>query len=149
MQLSREFVGHGENLVETEHPHNYQFIIKRADAFEKIRDYFRRSIHSKNATIFIAEFEGTIAGYCLITLKKTILIFKIEKMGYVSDLFVKEEFRGKEVSSKLKEEAFRWFREKGITHTSICVDPYNDQALSIYRKWGYREFMVEMRMKIE
>jgi len=149
IDMIRDFIHHGETLVKKEHEDDLVFIKKRSDAVDKIRDYFRRCIHSRNATIFVAEHKDTIVGYTLITIKKNIPIFKMEWLGYVSDLYIREKYRGLGASTLLKDEAFSWFKEKGITHTSIIVDPFNYRALTIYKKWGFNEFFLELRTKIE
>ncbi len=121
-----------------------EFAENRGDNYKEFISGF---IEKGNGAIFIAE-EDEAVGYCLVFIKDNIPIFKVKKLGYASDLFVKKEFRGKGISSKLVEEALKWFKEKGLKHISLQTYCSNDKARSIYKKMGFFEYKVEMRKKL-
>jgi len=124
------------------------YIELKENCNEIFRKYLKKNLKSKNSAVFIAEINGIQAGYNLIYVKKNIPIFRLEKLSYISDLFVKKEFRGKGISSKLKTKAIEWFRKKGLSHASIAVWSDNIKAHSIYKKWGFFGYHLEMRKKI-
>ncbi len=72
----------------------------------------------------------------------------MEKLGEITDMFVREEYGGLGISSKFKDEAFKWLRRKGVAKVSLSVLPDNVQAKSVYEKWDFSIFMSEMRMKL-
>ena len=48
----------------------------------------------------------------------------------------------------LYKEACKWFKKHGIKHITIGVNPENERAHLIYKKWGFFDFRIEMRNKI-
>ena len=74
--------------------------------------------------------------------------YKIKKIGYISDLFIIRNYRAKGISSRFKDEAIKWFKKKNIKHISIAVHRENKLAYSIYRKWGFLDYHIELRKKI-
>ncbi|KYK30677.1 MAG: hypothetical protein AYK22_08560 [Thermoplasmatales archaeon SG8-52-3] len=123
--------------------------IRLKDDFENILfNYIRKRIFSKNDAIFIAEFDGVVIGHMIISIKKNFPIFKMEYYGRINTVFIKKEFRDKNISSKLKDEAIKWFKQKGINRVSLNVDPNNKRAINAYNKWGLSLSLFEMRMNI-
>lgn len=123
--------------------------IKLKDDFENILfNFIRGRIFSKNDAIFIAEFDGEVIGHMIISIKKNFPIFKMNHYGRINTVFIKKEFRGKNISSKLKDEAINWFKKKGINRVSLNVDPNNKRAINAYNKWGLSLSLFEMRMNI-
>lgn len=52
------------------------------------------------------------------------------------------------LSPRLKGKAIKWLKNKGLKHVSIIVYVDNKFAHSVYRKWGFFDFKMEMRRKI-
>jgi GNAT superfamily N-acetyltransferase len=111
-------------------------------------NYIKGRIFSKNDAIFIAENDGQAIGHMIISKKKSYPIFKMQYYGRINTVFIKKEFRGKNISSKLKNEAINWFKKKGIKRISLNVLPDNKIAIELYKKWGLRINLLEMRMTI-
>ncbi len=124
------------------------FFEKKKNAEEIFKTYIKKCIRSKNYLLNIAYVDGKPAGYSFLEIKNTIPIFKIEKTGCFNDLFVKKQFRGLKISSKFKEIALKWFKEKGIKNMSISVYSGNEKARDIYKYWGFDDYHIEMRRKI-
>lgn len=120
----------------------------KKDAEKIFRDYLKKHLSSKDAYIQIAFVDKKIAGYNLNYVQSSNPVFVIDKTGYISDLFVKKEYRGLKISSKFKENAFRFFKKKNLNYASIKVWPDNLYAHKIYKKWGFSDIHVEMRKKI-
>jgi GNAT superfamily N-acetyltransferase len=72
----------------------------------------------------------------------------LEKFGYIAAIFVREEFRDWGISSKFKDETFKWLRRKGIENVSLNVLQDNSQAIKVYEKWGFSTILSEMRMDL-
>jgi len=124
------------------------YIAKRKAASDNYRNFLQEKLKSKKGTVFLAEVDGKPAGFTLVFEKDEIPIFEIKKIGYVSDLFVKEEFRGLGISSKLRDKAINWFKKKGLKHMSIGLYNDNEFAHSVYKRWGFFDYKVEMRRQI-
>jgi len=128
-----------ENLIDFDLKEDYEkFLI----------NYIKGRIFSKNDAIFIAEKDGKAVGHMIISKKKSYPIFKMEYYGRINTVFIKKEFRGKNISTKLKNEAINWFKKKGINRVSLNVLPDNKRAIESYKKWGLTLNLLEMRMTI-
>jgi len=112
------------------------------------KKFVQKNLKSGKGSVFIAEVDGKVAGYTLISIKDNIPIFKLKRFGYFSDLYVKEQFRKLKISSKLKDEAIKWFKQKRITYISIGLYSDNKFAHSVYKKWGFMDYHIDMRKKI-
>ena len=147
-ELAKEFMNYHDETVIKNNILMKPYLDKKKNHSAIFRKFLDKNIRSRNAVVFIAEADGIPAGYSLNYIKKNVPIFKMEKIGYISDLFVKKEYRGNNISTKLKDCAMQWFRSKGINHISLCVYNDNEFAHSIYKRWGFINYHVEMRRKI-
>lgn len=123
------------------------FLLKK-DSNKFLKQFILRMIRSRNGHVLIAEYDKKIAGYLIIIIKKNIPIFKVEKLAEITDLYIKEELRGKGISNVLRDEVINWCKIKKITSITLDVLPQNYHAKRIYKKWGFNEFLIEMRMSL-
>ena len=146
--LWSEFVKTQDEIVEKHCPqHLGGFCLKR-NYDEIVRDFVRKTIHSKNGLVLLSEVDEKPVGFSISIIKKNFPIFQLEKFGLILSIFVREEFRGLGISSKLKDESFKWLRRKGIEKVSLNVLPNNSQAIKVYEKWGFSTILSEMRMDL-
>jgi GNAT superfamily N-acetyltransferase len=120
----------------------------RRDAESVWRRYALKQMRSRNGLVLIAEDSGKPAGYSLNLIKPNIPVFRIRKLGHIADLYLEPGYRGKGIGKLLRDEAVRWFRKKGIKHASIAVHALNPASWKIYRKWGFSDYHVEMRLRL-
>jgi GNAT superfamily N-acetyltransferase len=148
LELWKEFMGYqAEMLAEKDYrmkPH----LEKKKNAPEIFFKYLNKCLKSKDYLVNVAEDKGKLVGYNLLGIKNNVPIFRIEKTGHFHDLFVKKEYRGKKISSMLKEEAVKWFKKKGVKYLSIDVYSGNEHAHNIYKKWGFFDYHIGMRKRI-
>lgn len=123
--------------------------VMRKNAPEIIRKYISRSIRGKNGFVVVIEDGGKLQGYMLSRIQKNIPVFREDHTGYVSDIYLEEKYRGKGLSTEMWLETLRWFREKNIREVGIRVLSYNDTAYEVYRKWGFRDYLKELRMDLD
>lgn len=60
------------------------------------------------------------------------------KHGYIYDIFVKEEFRGKGVGKILVEKAESHCRERGYSRILLMVSVSNESANKLYNRMGFK-----------
>ena len=80
---------------------------------------------------FVAQLQGKIVGYLGM---KPIL-----DEGYISNVAVTSEIRGKGVGSALLERLTIYAKENGIKTISLEVRPSNSPAITLYEKFGYKQ----------
>ncbi len=144
--LWQEFMGYHQEIIR-ERPGSKEQFELRKDATENFRRFTKEKIASRDSEVFLAE-DRIAVGYCLIYVKDTVPIYRVNSVGYISDIFVKPSHRGQGLSSRFKEMAFEWFRGKGLKYSSILVYSGNHKAHGIYRKWGFQDFHVELRKRL-
>ena len=147
-KLWSEFVKDQTEIIIRNNPNSKPYLVKRPDAAKNFSDWAQRKVRSRSARVYIAEVDGKPAGFSLIFIRTGPPIMRLRGLGYIDDLFVKEEYRGLGISSKLYREATKWFRQKGMRHVALTVGTGNEPAHSIYKKWGFFDYHVEMRKKL-
>ena len=143
-----EFMKEHDNIIINENPKLKEFEIKDNNRDGSYKEFLNSHMESKDGTVFIAENNGEIVGYALIFIKDEIPIYKNKKIGCASDLYVKKNFRNKGISSKLRDKSIEWFKEKGIKFLSTPMYPDNKFVHSLFKKWGFFDYKIEMRKKI-
>ena len=120
----------------------------RENAGDMIHSYFSKCIRSKNAFMLVLEDEGSIRGFMLSSTMKNIPIFKGDRVGFVSSIFIEGSLRGRRFSSMMLDETMKWFEMKGVSEVSLRVMCCNEHAYDIYTKWGFKDIHVEMRKEM-
>ncbi|PIN86538.1 hypothetical protein COV19_04585 [Candidatus Woesearchaeota archaeon CG10_big_fil_rev_8_21_14_0_10_44_13] len=146
--LSDDFMNDHSEIVFRKNKKLKPHLAIRKNANALFSKYIRKNIKSKDGDVFVVEDKGKLVGYLFILIKKNNPIFKLRRLGYISDLYLKKPYRNRKISSRLKDIAISWFRKKGIRYASICVYPQNAHAHKIYGRWGFFDYHVEMRRKI-
>lgn len=110
--------------------------------------FVSKNIRSPNALVLVALDRGRIVGYSLNYIRKNIPVFRPDRYGYLSDLYIDEKYRGGGIASEFRKHAIRWFKKKGMKMAAIAVHAGNKKALDIYRKWGFEDYHIELRKRI-
>lgn len=100
------------------------------ELFQKI---FDRETHR----IFVAENESHVfLGYVWVGVGSNMMTGK--RHGFIYDIFVEKEFRGKGVGRALLEKAESFCREKGYSRILLMVSVNNKAAAKLYDKMGFK-----------
>ncbi len=87
---------------------------------------------------FVAEDEmGRAVGYIILAEIRT--FYSPKPVGFVFDVWVKPEHRGKGVGKFLIERAFAWCRLRGLSKLKLEVAKTNAAAKSLYDRMGFFE----------
>lgn len=120
----------------------------RSDAGEKWVAWLLSHLQSKDSLVLVAEDNGKIVGYSLSTIKPNVPIYVVDKLGHMHDLYIEPEYRGKGVGKTFFQHVMTWLKKKRIKYVSIGAQAINLNAREIYRKWGNKEFYIELRKRI-
>jgi len=146
VELWKRFMDHQVKLERTEGQSPLPRL--REGAPDRVRDYFSKSIRSRHGFVLVLEDQGGVQGYTLCRIQKNIPVFEHDQIGYLSDIYLEEPYRGKGYSSEMWSRSLEWFREKGIQHISIRVLSCNPTAHDVYSHWGFRDLLVEMDLDL-
>ena len=148
VEMWKDFMKHHDENIIPRDERLKEFFERKKEAPEMFRKMILKRISDKNALILIAEENDKPVGYCMSIIKDHIPIYKIDKVGYISDLYVEEKFRGKKISSEFKKRSIEFFKRKGMKCATIEVFHKNDSSYNIYKKWGFTEEHVRFILKI-
>jgi GNAT superfamily N-acetyltransferase len=109
----------------------------KKDLGPKYKKHVTNSIHSKNSLLLVAEENNKIVGMCLADLGSRPPVFKVRKIGNLSDAYVLPAYRKKGISKAFLEESFKWFKSKGIKRVEAGVYFDNKVARETWKKQGF------------
>ena len=135
-------------IVVCNNPELKPHTIMKSNANAIWKKHIEKHLMSKNAYVQIAYVNDKIAGFNLSFVKENIPIFSLDKFGNIGDLYVKKEFRGLGISSKFKNNAFKWFKKIGLKYATIQVWKKNIKSHEIYENWGFEDVQIIMRKKL-
>jgi GNAT superfamily N-acetyltransferase len=99
------------------------------------------------ATILIAKKEGKIVA--MINLLYTISTALGSKVALLEDMIVKEEYRDKNIGSKLITFAKEFAKENGCKRITLLTDNDNIKAHNFYQKNGFeKSVMIPFRLNL-
>jgi ribosomal protein S18 acetylase RimI-like enzyme len=102
------------------------------------------SLRSREGTLLVAELSGQPVGFVAAFVRPPDPIRDLElrprRQGYIMDLFVVPEARGRGVGTALLRAAERALNRAGCRHVWLNVFAPNRAALALYRSLGYEEF---------
>jgi len=148
IKMWKEFMKIHDAIVMEKNPLLKQHIRLKKDSRESFQKFIKKQIKSTDSLVSIAEIDGKPIGYALSFIKRNIPVFAMDKIGYISDMYIEKEYNGMGIGSKLKNEAVRWFKKKNIKNISLIVFHDNEHARKVYEKWGFFNYSIEMRKGI-
>ncbi|MFH0713728.1 MAG: GNAT family N-acetyltransferase [Candidatus Micrarchaeota archaeon] len=98
--------------------------------------FIRKILKTRKAVVFIAEIDGKCAGHILVELKTLPKCYVIKLEAYISELFVKKEYRRKGIATRLLAEAEKWGKKKHAAQFGLTVNVQNKNAQACYSKFG-------------
>jgi ribosomal protein S18 acetylase RimI-like enzyme len=90
-------------------------------------------VRRDSAGVFVLELDGVVAG-CIST-----RVDRDAGVGFIPNLAIAAEFRGRGWGRKLLQQALQRFRREGLTHARIETLAQNAIGDSLYRDLGFEE----------
>ncbi|HEY7617586.1 MAG TPA: GNAT family N-acetyltransferase [Terriglobales bacterium] len=137
-----------KQLVLRENPRLRPYMQRRRGKLGEIKKWLRKCIRSTRCLVFLAEADGRPIGFCVASIQTSPPIRRLRRYGSIDLLYVQESWRARGISSLMMKTILAWFRRRQVKHLSLQVIRDNRLARSIYAKWGFYDFFVEMRRKL-
>jgi len=108
-------------------------------AIVPVAEPYEREVHAEDVdygfdeagvTIFFAEVDGNLAG-------RIKMMKWWNQFGYVEDLVVNPEYRGKGIGRKLLEHGIQWARENNFSGVMLETQDDNVPACTLYQSCGF------------
>ncbi len=139
--LEHEIKTSGNNV------HVQKYLEKRTGFGKLWKNFVLKHIRDGIGLLLVAETEGKLVGYSWNFIRKRGVLFGVDN-GNIADIYVLPKYRGKGISTKLRDAGYRWFRSKKLKYASIFLVTSNKKPHEIYKRWGYKDYALEMRRKL-
>ena len=122
------------------------------DAWAMRRREYRAWLDDGSGALLLARTDGAAApaGYAFCRLVRSGPTFDFgAARGEVESLVVAPHARGDGVRTALLDECRRYLRSRGCTHWTVSVMAANDGAVQLYRRAGFRPWLLELAAPLE
>jgi ribosomal protein S18 acetylase RimI-like enzyme len=119
----KENIGESDESIEAE----FNFLMSQFDFDDP-----------KNGILLCKTKKNTPIGFIWISIRQPQLIIR-DKHGWIYDIYVDPNYRGKKVGTKLMKHAEEWSKKKEINTIGLNVYADNHIALKLYRRLEYKD----------
>lgn len=102
---------------------------------DELRRRLRKIQDNPWSALFVAEYEGTVAGF--VQINREAQSFVAESRAEVASLVVDESRRGLKIGAALLAAAENWAREKGLRLVRLRSNVTRERAHRFYLRQGY------------
>lgn len=100
--------------------------------------------------IWVADYgDGILVGYVWVFLRRPREGYQPPVIGYISQAFLENHWRGKGLMTRMLAEAYDWFRAKGITVVTLNVHHRNSSGSEAWYRLGFEDWTHERRMVLK
>jgi GNAT superfamily N-acetyltransferase len=139
----------GAMLMRTHYAFDPQrFLAPGASAESGYAWFLCSQLDDPESAVFVADDDGEIGGYVYVTLEPMSWKELRGPAGFVHDVAVRDEDRGKGMAMKLMEAGIAWLREHGAPRVILWTAAPNDTAQRLFHRLGFRDTMIEMTMEL-
>ena len=139
----------GAMLMRTHYAFDPQRFLRAGESAESGYALFLGSVmDDPDGRVFVAEEGETIKGYVYAALEPLSWKELRGPAGFIHDVAVSEETRRTGVAAQLLRTAIDWLRERGAARVMLWSAAPNDAAQRLFRRFGFRDTMVEMTLEL-
>ncbi len=113
-----------------------------------VRNYISDIISKENYNLYVAENEKIIGVVEVINIMEENKMHRNRKYALIDKLVVDEGYRGLGIGNKLIEYAEKEIKSMGIDEVELYVWEFNEGALNLYEKKGYKSICRRMSKTI-
>lgn len=112
---------------------------------EEMMNAYKNSI-KHGAYFLVARLNDALVGWVLVD--KSTDWFTQKEIGWISDVYVKKEYRSQGYAKRLLQRSLKDFKELGYTDVRLNVFSFNKNAISLYEKLGFHDVCKFMKIEI-
>ena len=111
------------------------------------RDFAKRHMAEHDHFLFVTEASGDIVAYILGSVEINPPPMETGTYGFVTDIYVLDDYRRRGVGTQLWFAALEWFRAKGQTSVRLNVASLNALAESFWRSHGFDDYLIRLYLE--
>lgn len=116
---------------------------------EKGKRYFKDRIIKKDGFVEVAEHNDKIVGYLSGGISERVSYRKKAKYAELENMITEKKFRGQGIGRKLTKSFIDWCKKNKINYVSVTTSTANKQALSLYKKSGFKDYDTTLEIKLK
>ena len=114
----------------------------------KASEIFSREMLEKlkepESHLAVAESDGELIGFCYSYISQKPKYFKLEKFGFIGDLFVIPEYRRNGIGRALVNDAVDFFGKRKIKQIELLVAKKNENTIKFWESLGFNHLLTWM-----
>jgi GNAT superfamily N-acetyltransferase len=122
----------------------------RFTAVEPLEDeyakFFPEQLKNKQAVILVGALEKQITGYAFLKIEDESFLDVRAATVWLHDIYIDESARGAKLGMQLLAAAVEAARDLGSSSLMLSVSPKNETANKLFKAYGFRPTMTEMRL---
>ncbi len=135
-------------LHESWDPAKYGFLPNPAQRYER---WLIQQAKSDRSVFLVAELEaaesnetGLLTGFLIGTVEEELPIYRLDKYGFIHDLWVEPDYRSAGVGWQLVKTAQQRFAHLGVKQIRLDTALANESARCLFQSCGFRISTIEM-----
>jgi ribosomal protein S18 acetylase RimI-like enzyme len=145
-QLQHEFVNEHAKLYDS------KFYALSDSSVKQWSGWAEAKFKSGSLALFVAEKNGAekdiLVGYVSGWVETRPPIYILDKIGYLSNIYVVPAHRRQGIGKLLNSALLDWFRNKGLDYVELYVDSRANDSVDSWTRMGYSEVGKRMRINL-
>jgi len=138
-----------QHLADYHRDLNTMMPVPAVDGAERYAARVQSRLDDSYTKTLVAEVSGEVIGYVMgIIVDLLPEMFEQERAGFLADIYVRPEHRGKGIGRGLVSSLADWFRSRGIEHMEWYVASANHSGIAFWLAMGGRDVMTRMRLTL-
>jgi ribosomal protein S18 acetylase RimI-like enzyme len=101
-------------------------------------------IQDSDCRLAVAEIDGELAGFCYSYVSRKPKYFKLEKFGFVGDLYVEPGYRRQGVGRMLVNDTLAFFSRRKVRQVELLVAIKNTGTIKFWESLGFSHLLTWM-----
>lgn len=131
-----------------EHHQNLDSYYKPFSQYQNLEGEIKSWASDKNIKILVADQGGGLIGYGRFSIEMAPTYAVAKKIGAVDDIFIEKPYRKQGMAEEIFKESLKWFQKKKARNIELNVDCRNEAAIKFWRKLGFFEYKLRMRIDL-
>jgi len=119
------------------------------DAPQQMSRRFQSLLQDRDALILVSETAGDVVGFGVGHLDANLSFFRGPIIGFISDVYVLEEYRRQGRAARLVNTLRGWFIQNRASSIQLHAAACNPGAHAFWRSMGFTDFLIRMWLDLE
>jgi len=115
---------------------------------ERYRRWLTSQTSNPTSVFLVAEREDKLVAFLIATTENEIPIYRIDRYGFIHDLWVEELYRNEGIARQMVMLAVERFKTIGVTQVRLETASQNEVARQLFAACGFRPSTVSMLLEI-